>query len=95
MTDDVKNKLTERSELTKKYHKYGILKPDLDKVIARWNESVEAISAAKDKNVNPFLTNVPLLYLLKTSENWGSSDISRSYRGGTLVENGLKEMYGN
>ena len=71
------------------------MKPDLDKVIARWNESVETISAAKDKNVNPFLTNVPLPYLMKTSGNWGSSDIPRSYRGGTLVEKGLRKMYGN
>ena len=49
MTDDVKNKLKERSKFTKKHYKYGNMKSDLDKVIAKSNESVEAISAAKDK----------------------------------------------
>ena len=41
-------------------------------------------------HMNPFLTNVPLLYPLKTSENLRFSDDFRGYRGGTLVENGLK-----
>ena len=44
MTDDVKNKLKERSKFTKKYCKYGNMKTDLD-------ECAEAISAAKDKYV--------------------------------------------
>ena len=39
--------------------------------------------------INPFLTNVPLLYPLKTSENSRFSAIFRGYRSGTLVENGL------
>ena len=38
--------------------------------------------------VNPFSTNVPLLYPLKTSENRKFS-VFRGYRSGTLVENGL------
>ena len=38
--------------------------------------------------VNPFSTNVPLLYPLKT-ENFRFSDVFRGYRSGTLVENGL------
>ena len=38
----------------------------------------------------PFSTNFPFLYPLKTSENLGVSDVFRGYRGGTLVENGLK-----
>ena len=39
---------------------------------------------------NPFSTNVPLLYTLKTSENRMFSDIFRRYRSGTLVGKGLK-----
>ena len=39
--------------------------------------------------INPFLTNAPLLYSLKTSENLRFSDIFRGYGSGTLVEYGL------
>ena len=39
--------------------------------------------------VNPFSSNVPLLYPLKTSENFRFSDVFRGYRSGTLVENRL------
>ena len=39
---------------------------------------------------NPFSTNFLLLYALKTSENHWFSDVFKGYRGGTLVENGLK-----
>ena len=39
--------------------------------------------------LNSFSTNVPLLYPLKTSENWRFFDVFRGYRSGTLVENGL------
>ena len=38
---------------------------------------------------NPFLTNVPLLYPMKTLENRRFSDVFRGYRSGTFVENGL------
>ena len=38
---------------------------------------------------NPFSTNVPPLYRLKTSKNLRFSDVFRGYRSGTLVENGL------
>ena len=38
--------------------------------------------------LNPFTTNVPLLYPMKT-ENRRSSDIFREYKRGKLVENGL------
>ena len=48
MTDDVKTKLKEPSKFTKKCYKCGNMKSDLDKVIAKWNECAEAISAAKD-----------------------------------------------
>ena len=39
--------------------------------------------------VNPFSTNIPLPYPLKTSENLAFSDIFRVYRSGTLLENRL------
>ena len=39
---------------------------------------------------NPFSTNIPFLYLLKTSENWRFSDVFRGYRSESLVENGLR-----
>ena len=42
-------------------------------------------------NINPFSTNVPLLYPLKTSENRRLFDVFRGYRNGTLVENGLRK----
>ena len=43
--------------------------------------------------LNPFSTNVPLLYPLKTSENlrW-FSDVFRGYRSWTLTENGLNSQ---
>ena len=45
--------------------------------------------ASNIKRINPFSTNVPLLYPLKTTENLRFSDVFRGYRSGTLVENGL------
>ena len=42
--------------------------------------------------INPFSTNVPLLYPLKTSENRRFSVFS-GYRRETLVENGLKNCH--
>ena len=38
---------------------------------------------------NPFSTNVPLLYPLKTENILQFSDVFRGYRSGTLFENGL------
>ena len=38
---------------------------------------------------NPFSTNFPLLYPLKTSKKFWFSDVFRGYRSGKLVENGL------
>ena len=46
-----------------------------------------AISARKV--FNPFSTNIPLLYPLKTSENLRFSDVFWRYRSGTWAENGL------
>ena len=39
---------------------------------------------------NPFLTNVPILYLLKIPENLWFSDAFRRYNMETLAENGLR-----
>ena len=47
-------------------------------------------------NVNPFPTNVLLLYPLKTSENLQFSNVLRGgYRSGALVENGsmIRSMF--
>ena len=41
-------------------------------------------------SISPFSTNVPLLYPLKTPENWRFSNVFREYRGGILVEKGLR-----
>ena len=40
--------------------------------------------------LNPFSTNVSLLYSLKISENLWFSDNFRGYKSEALVENGLK-----
>ena len=39
--------------------------------------------------VKTFSTNVPLLFLLKTSENLRFSAVFRGYKSGTLIEYGL------
>ena len=41
--------------------------------------------------INPFSTNVPLLYSLKTSESRKFSDVFREHRNETLVEHGLTQ----
>ena len=43
-------------------------------------------------NINPFLTNIPLLYPRKTSKNLRFSDVFREYRSGTVAENGLSKF---
>ena len=48
-----------------------------------------AVNAQNDI-LNPFSTNVALLYPLKTSEYRRFSNVLRGYRSGILVENGLK-----
>ena len=42
-----------------------------------------------NRKLNPYSTNVPLPYSLKTWENLQFSDVFRGYRSGTLVQNGL------
>ena len=42
--------------------------------------------------INPFLTNVPLLYSLKTSAKRRFSDVFMGYRSGTWFEMG-KRIY--
>ena len=39
--------------------------------------------------LNPFSTNVPLPYPMKTSENRRFSDVFRGYKSGILIKNGL------
>ena len=51
MTDVVKRKLKEQSILTKTHYKYGKRTSDLEKIIAKTNECVNIISAAKDKYI--------------------------------------------
>ena len=43
--------------------------------------------------INPFLTNVPILYPLKTPENQRFSIVFRGYKMGTLARNGLIELF--
>ena len=45
--------------------------------------------------INPFVTNVPILYLLKTTENLGFSGIFRGHNMGTLTEDGLIVFHHN
>ena len=40
--------------------------------------------------INPFLANIPALYLLKTPENIWFSGVFRGYKMGKLTSNGLK-----
>ena len=47
-----------------------------------------SVSKRNNLNLNPFSTNVPLLYPLKTSGNLRFS-VFMGYRSGTLAENGL------
>ena len=42
---------------------------------------------------NPFLANVPILYPLKTPENFWFSGIFRGYKIGTLARNGLAKWF--
>ena len=43
----------------------------------------------KSEHFDPLSTNVPLPYLMKTSENRRFPDVFGGYRSLTLVENGL------
>ena len=46
-------------------------------------------------SLNPFLTNVPLLYPLKTPENHWFSGVFRGYKIGTLARNRSKYQIAN
>ena len=39
--------------------------------------------------INPVLVDVPILYPLKSSENFRFSDVFRGYKMGPLARNGL------
>ena len=43
--------------------------------------------------INPFPTNVSIMYPQKTSENPQFSDVFRGYRSGTLVKNALNQGF--
>ena len=43
-------------------------------------------------SITPFLTNVLILYPLKTSEKLRFSDVFRGYKMGTLATNGLNQV---
>ena len=42
--------------------------------------------------LNPFLANVPILYLLKTPENQRFPGVFRRYKMGTLARNGSSQV---
>ena len=50
-------------------------------------------SFKSNTSINPFQTNAPFLYPLKTSENLQFSDVFRGYRKGTLAWNWLIIFY--
>ena len=43
-------------------------------------------------SINPFLSNVPISYPLKTQENKRFSDVFRGYKMGKLARNGLSNI---
>ena len=49
----------------------------------------------KKCNINPFSTNAPFLFPLKTLEKRRFSSVFRGYRSGTLVENALNSSISN
>ena len=53
------------------------------------SKKLNLLSINQCEYINPFPTNVPLLYPLKVSVNFQFSDDFRGYGSGTLVENGL------
>ena len=52
MTETVKSKLKERSNLVKRYYKNGEKNTDLEKALTKSNECIEIILAAKEKSIN-------------------------------------------
>ena len=52
MTETVKSKLRERSNLVKRYYKNGKKNTDLEKALTKSNECNEIILAAKEKYIN-------------------------------------------
>ena len=65
-------------------------KYELFSVIVAYNSLYQKVLRRKFATlINPFSINVPFIYPLETSENLRYSDVFRTYRSGTLVENGL------
>ena len=52
MTETVKSKLRERSNLVKRYYKNSKKNNDLEKTLTKSNECTEIILAAKEKCIN-------------------------------------------
>ena len=52
MTETVKSKLRERSNLVKRYYKNSKKNNDLEKTLAKSNECTEIILVAKEKCIN-------------------------------------------
>ena len=52
MTEIVKTKLRERSNLVKRYYKNGKKNTDLEKALTKSNECTKIILAAKEKYIN-------------------------------------------
>ena len=53
---------------------------------------IQKIRSSKPIVVNPFLANAPILYPLKTAENFWFSGVFRGYKMETLARNGLMEF---
>ena len=67
-----------------------------------WSKSSKKLANIDDmkvnigmKQINSFLANVPILYLLKTSKNQKFSCVFRGYKMGTLAKNGLNDEIQN
>ena len=86
----------ERTRLLNKCHPNQVQGFETHSVKVICNESRKSwkllycrIFQCKKYWINPYSTNVSLLYPLKTSENLRFSDVFRGYRSETLVENRL------
>ena len=60
MTETVKSKLRERSNLVKRYYKNGKKNTDLEKALTKSNECAEIILAAKEKYINELSKNLAI-----------------------------------
>ena len=61
MTEIVKSKLREHSNLVKRYYKNGKKNTDLEKALAKSNECTEIILAVKEKYINELSKDLTIL----------------------------------